>query len=138
MTNNPLNGYQPEYADAIADAQEHNIEHAKASQGGGSPDSLTLPTCRFCGRQVLPVDKYADAEAAKKRERRRVKGLYNLTVEIPRDVAERVFAPEALRKLGYLSKSDFVRQAVAALDARLSTIEAKEKADSAGTPNGNK
>ena len=78
------------------------------------------------------------AEAAKKRERRRVKGLYNLTVEIPRDVAERVFAPEALRKLGYLSKSDFVRQAVAALDARLSTIEAKEKADGAGTPNGNK
>lgn len=78
------------------------------------------------------------AEAAKKRERRRVKGLYNLTVEIPRDVAEHVFAPEALRKLGYLSKSDFVRQAVAALDARLSTIEAKEKADGAGTPNGNK
>ena len=78
------------------------------------------------------------AEAAKKRERRRVKGLYNLTVEIPRDVAERVFAPEALRKLGYLNKSDFVRQAVAALDARLSTIEAKEKADGAGTPNGNK
>ena len=77
-------------------------------------------------------------EAAKKRERRRVKGLYNLTVEIPRDVAERVFAPEALRKLGYLGKSDFVRQAVAALDARLSTIEAKEKADGAGTPNGNK
>ena len=77
-------------------------------------------------------------EAAKKRERRRVNGLYNLTVEIPRDVAERVFTPEALRKLGYLSKSDFVRQAVAALDARLSTIEAKEKADGAGTPNGKK
>ena len=75
-------------------------------------------------------------EAAKKRERRRVNGLYNLTVEIPRDVAERVFTPEALRKLGYLSKSDFVRQAVAALDVRLSTIEAKEKADGAETPNG--
>ena len=78
------------------------------------------------------------AEAAKKRERRRVKGLYNLTVEIPRDVAERVFASEALRKLGYLSKSDFVRQAVAALDARLSTIEAKEKAARETTPNGKK
>lgn len=78
------------------------------------------------------------AEAAKKRERRRVKGLYNLTVEIPRDVAECVFASEALRKLGYLSKSDFVRQAVAALDARLSTIEAKEKAARETTPNGKK
>lgn len=93
---------------------------AQGAAGGGNADN-PAPT----------------AEAAKKRERRRVKGLYNLTVEIPRDVAERVFAPEALRKLGYLSKSDFVRQAVAALDARLSTIEAKEKADGAGTPNGN-
>lgn len=78
------------------------------------------------------------AEAARKRERRRENGLYNLTVEIPRDVAERVFASEALRKLGYLSKSDFVRQAVAALDARLSTIEAKEKAARETTPNGKK
>lgn len=76
------------------------------------------------------------AEAARKRQRRRDKGLYNLTVEIPRDIAERVFAPEALRKLGYLSKSDFVRHAVVKLDERLSTIEAKEKADGAGTPNG--
>ena len=76
------------------------------------------------------------AEAARKRQRRRDKGLYNLTVEIPRDIAERVFAPEALRKLGYLSKSDFVRHAVVKLDERLSTIEAKEKADGAGTSNG--
>ncbi|MCM1440564.1 MAG: hypothetical protein NC131_15410, partial [Roseburia sp.] len=76
------------------------------------------------------------AEAERKRQRRRDKGLYNLTVEIPRDIAERVFAPEALRKLGYLSKSDFVRYAVVKLDERLSTIEAKEKADGAGTPNG--
>lgn len=64
MTNNPLNGYQPEYADAITDAQEHNIEHAQAMQGDGNADSPALPTCRFCGRQILPVDKYADAEAA--------------------------------------------------------------------------
>lgn len=78
------------------------------------------------------------AEAAKKRERRRAKGLYNLTVEIDRDVAERVFAPEALRKLGYLSKSDFVRQAVAALADRLSTIEAKENAARANAQNGKK
>ena len=62
--------------------------------------------------------------------------FYNLTVEIPRDVAERVFSPDALRNLGYLSKSDFVRQAVAALDAKLSTITAKEKAADAGTSDG--
>lgn len=76
------------------------------------------------------------SDAARKRERRRDKNLYNLTVEIPRDVAERVFAKSALRKLGYLSKSDFVRQAVAELDERLSTIESKEKAADAGTSDG--
>lgn len=64
MTNNPLNGYQPEYDDAIASVQEHNIEHAQVMQGGENADSPTLPTCRFCGRQMLPVDNYADAEAA--------------------------------------------------------------------------
>ncbi len=85
------------------------------------------------GRSDNPA---TSAEAARKRQRRRDKGLYNLTVEIDRNIAERVFTPEALRKLGYLSKSDFVRQAVAALADRLSTIEAKEKAADAGTPNG--
>lgn len=75
-------------------------------------------------------------ETERSRERRRKNDFYNLTVEIPRDVAERVFAPAALRKLGYLSKSDFVRQAVAALDARLSTIESKEKTADAGTSDG--
>lgn len=65
MKNNPLNGYQPDYADAIADAQEHNIEHAKETQGGGNADSpIYYPTCRYCGKQTLPVEKYESAEAA--------------------------------------------------------------------------
>ncbi|MCM1237638.1 MAG: hypothetical protein NC489_46845 [Ruminococcus flavefaciens] len=76
------------------------------------------------------------ADTERSRKRRRENNFYNLTVEIDRNVAERVFAPDALRKLGYLSKSDFVRQAVAALDARLSTITEKEKAADAGTSNG--
>lgn len=54
--------------------------------------------------------------------------IYNLTVELDRDTAERVFAKSALRKLGYLSKTDFVRQAVAELDKRLHKIIEKEKA----------
>lgn len=76
---------------------------------------------------VIATDAAPSSDAQRKRKRRRDKDLYNLTVEIPRDVAERVFAKSALRKLGYLSKSDFIRQAVAALDDRLSEIAAKEK-----------
>ncbi len=61
--------------------------------------------------------------------------VYNLTVEIDRDTANRVFAKSALRKLGYLSKTDFVRQAVAAAVKRLDELERQEKAaDGAATP----
>ena len=54
--------------------------------------------------------------------------IYNLTVEIPRDIAERVFSKSALRKLGYLNKTDFVRRSVEQLDAELLKIMEKEKA----------
>lgn len=89
--------------------------------------TLTAETPTTGGGQAVKAD------TARTRERRRKNDFYNLTVEIPRDVAERVFAPDALRKLGYLSKSDFVRQAVAALDVKLSTIKDKEKVADAGT-----
>lgn len=100
----PLDIYDPREIE-LAPRSDSDVENAATTGGGHS----------------------TTAGAVKKRARRRDKNLYNLTVEIPRDVAERVFAPAALRKLGYLSKSDFVRQAVAALDAKLSTIENKEK-----------
>lgn len=59
MKNNPLNGYMPDY-----DAAEALTRHAP-TQGGETADSPTFyPTCRFCGKQTLPVEKYASAEAA--------------------------------------------------------------------------
>lgn len=108
----PLDIYDPR---EIALAPQPATDTAKTATGGGQA---------------------ANADTERTRQRRRKNDFYNLTVEIPRDVAERVFAPAALRKLGYLSKSDFVRQAVAALDAKLSTIESKEKTADAGTSDG--
>ena len=108
----PLDIYDPR---EIALAPQSTTDAAKPATGGG---------------QAVNTD------TERTRQRRRKNDFYNLTVEIPRDVAERVFAPAALRKLGYLSKSDFVRQAVAALDAKLSTIESKEKTADAGTSDG--
>lgn len=70
------------------------------------------------------------------RRRRADNPFYNLTVEIPRDVAERVFDKESLRKLGYLSVTDFVRHAVDKLAARLDKIEANEKAAAGDTHDG--
>ena len=83
----PLDIYDPREIE-LAPRSDSDVENAATTGGGHS----------------------TTAGAVKKRARRRDKNLYNLTVEIPRDVAERVFAPAALRKLGYLSKSDFVRQ----------------------------
>lgn len=67
--------------------------------------------------------------AERKRQHRREAGVYNLTVEVSRSIADRVFAPEALRKLGYLNKTDFVRQKLAEAVKLLDEIAAKEKAD---------
>ena len=84
----------------------------------------------------ITLGRAVPTDTQRSRDRRAKNDFYNLTVEIPRDVAERVFSPDALRKLGYLSVSDCVRHAVAALDKRLSTITAKEKAADAGTSDG--
>lgn len=54
--------------------------------------------------------------------------VYNLTVEINRTVADRLFSKPALRKLGYLSKTDCIRQLVYALDKKYQKILEKEKA----------
>lgn len=58
--------------------------------------------------------------------------VYNLTVEIRRDVAERVLDKKALRKLGYLSKTDCVQQLIYALDKKYQKILEKEKAVKGG------
>ena len=76
---------------------------------------------------TTPVKAVA-TEAERKRKHRREADVYNLTVEIPRSSAERIFAPAAMQKLGYVTRSDFVRQAVTEAMRRLDEIEAKEKA----------
>ncbi len=58
--------------------------------------------------------------------------VYNLTVEIRRDIAERVLNKNALRKLGYLSKMDCVQQFIYALDKKYQKILEKEKAVKGG------
>lgn len=53
--------------------------------------------------------------------------IYNLTVEIDRNTAQRVFSKSALKKLGFSNKTDFVRYAVNELVKKLDEIEQKEK-----------
>jgi hypothetical protein len=57
--------------------------------------------------------------------RRRRSNVYNLTVEVDRELAERVFSPEAMRLLNISSKSDYIRQCLLRLDRRLA--KKKEK-----------
>ncbi len=53
--------------------------------------------------------------------------IYNLTVEIPRDVAERVFNKKSLKKLGFRTKTECIRRFVFYLDKKLEKIAKKEK-----------
>lgn len=51
---------------------------------------------------------------------------YTLSVcGIPREIADRVFNKSALEKLGYASKSDYIRQCVLELDKKLQELENK-------------
>lgn len=86
-----------------------------------APETTTKSTACAASKAVA-------TDAERKRKRRREAGIYNLTVEVSRSTADRVFAPEALRKLGYLSKTDFVRQKLDEAAKLLDEIEAKEKA----------
>ena len=78
-------------------------------------------------------DTTLNISTARTRARRQNIDVYNLTVEIPRDVAERVFSPAALRKFGCTKKSELIRRIIFKLDAELSTNKTKP-ADGAGTP----
>ncbi len=76
---------------------------------------------------------YNDSNAVAREQKTRGGGLshgsniYNLTVEINREVAERLFSKQALRKLGYLSKTDCIRQLVYKLDKKYQKVLDKEK-----------
>lgn len=84
MKNNPLNGYQPENETAVANAADQPADGLLDDEeitGGGDPviigvdladgDDMCVdprnddarptfyPTCRFCGKQELPVAAYA-------------------------------------------------------------------------------
>lgn len=52
---------------------------------------------------------------------------YNLTVEINRDIAERVLNKKALQKLGYSNKTHCVQQLIYALDKKYQKILKKEQ-----------
>lgn len=64
-----------------------------------APQSTTAAeTPATGGGRAVPTD------TQRSRDRRAKNDFYNLTVEIPRNVAERVFAPDALRKIGIFKR----------------------------------
>lgn len=102
--------------------------------GCGVYDVYDPRELEFSPRQA--AGKAVATATNKTRKRREKNDFYNLTVEIPRDLAERVFSKPALRKLGYLSKTDCIRQYVEALAALLTDKE--KAAEGAEAPQGGK
>lgn len=104
------------------------------------PNRVTLKSiCNVL--QCEPLDIYEKDEinlagAADKPKQRYHDGrshgenIYNLTVELDRDLALRVFSKESLRLLGFLSATDAIRQYVIKLD---NIIEEKKKAAKSAT-----
>lgn len=78
------------------------------------------------------VSNDINKNTAKTHARRNNIDVYNLTVEIPRDVAKRVFSPDALREFGCAKKSELIRRFIFKLDAEL--LGKTKPVDGAGTP----
>lgn len=77
------------------------------------PQEITLaPT----PTQVVNNDGSVCAATQRTRDRRQNNDFYNLTAEIPRDLADRVLIRPVLQKMGYKSVRDFVQHAVEWLD----------------------
>lgn len=66
------------------------------------------------------------AEYSQSTARRRASNVYNLTIEVDRDLVERVFSSEAMRLLKITNKSDYIRQCLLRLDRRLEKIKEKQ------------
>lgn len=60
---------------------------------------------------------------------KRKTNVYNLTVEVDRATALKVFSKESLAKLGYSGVTDFVRKSVDDLACRLDKIENNKKVE---------
>jgi hypothetical protein len=84
-------------------------------------EEITLDK-RLLSAETSLIENGSSARCSSARAHHHPKNIYNLTVEIPRDIAERVFSKDALSKLGYASKTDFVRQAVCDLDAKIKEL----------------
>lgn len=82
---------------------------------------ITLSSAKKTQNKEMEENK----NTAKTKNRRKKSPFYNLTVEIERTLAERVFSKESLRRLGYLSKTDFVRKMVEQAVKRLDEMDAQ-------------
>lgn len=78
------------------------------------------------------IDLLRDAKNARKHSNHNGKShgenVYNLTVELDRDIASRVFNKTALKKLGFKNRTHCIKSFVFALDKKLQKIYQKEKA----------
>lgn len=63
-----------------------------------------------------------------KPKKKRKPNEFNLNVRIERDLVERVFSKENMRRLGIVDKSSAIRSFILQLDRKLSRMDAKEKA----------
>ncbi len=73
--------------------------------------------------QVSQLEKPKPTHPKKKRK----PNEFNLNVRVERDLVERVFSKENMRRLGIVDKSSAIRSFILQLDRKLQRMEAKEK-----------
>ncbi len=74
--------------------------------------------------QVSQLEKPKPEKSKKKKK----SVEYNLHVQIERDLADRVFSKENMKRLGFVDKASMIRSFILQQDRKLARMDAKEKA----------
>lgn len=75
--------------------------------------------------ELLQISQFEKPKPSKPRKRK--PNEFNLNVRVERDLVERIFSKENMRRLGLVDKSSAIRSYLLSLDSKLTRIIAKEK-----------
>lgn len=75
--------------------------------------------------ELLQISQFEKPRPPKPKKRKT--NEFNLNVRVERDLVERIFSPENMRRLGLVDKSSAIRSYLFQLDSKLARIIEKEK-----------
>ena len=91
-------------------------------------DYLNCEITELYDPSELPLVSQLEKPKPEKPKKKKKSVEYNLHVQIERDLADRVFSKENMKRLGFVDKASMIRSFILQQDRKLARMAAKEKA----------